>query len=182
MITTGNNFDSVDSAVILAQLFQTQLELDDLQVMLYNQKWDIPSDERLYVVVAQAGQKVFGVQNLTFPSVVDVTGTSLLMESVSCNVQEQWLVYIFSKGPAARLRVAELAMALSSVQSQQLQEQYSMKFATLPDSTLDMSHEEGMARIFQFGIRFSTLRAYEKTRVIDYFDKFNIPPEIHTNQ
>jgi hypothetical protein len=105
-----------------------------------------------------------------------------LVETVSANVQESWLVYLFSKSSEARLRIAEVNMALVSTKAQQLQEEYSMKFASTVSNVFDLSHDEGAARLYSFGVRFNTLRAYEKTRVIDYFDKFPIPPEIHTNQ
>lgn len=182
MITRSNRFDSTDHAKVLCELIQSQLELPEGSVMIYNQKWNIPSTPGVFVSLGFEWSKVFGTTIQVGDGERQPDGTTGLVETTSCNVQERWTATIFSRSPEARLRCHEIALALNSTEAQQLQEQYSFKIANVPEGPIDISREEGTAIIYAFQVRFSTLRAYEKTRVIDYFDKFSVPPEIHTNQ
>lgn len=168
------DFEIID---VLCNLIKLQLDLPDDRVWIYNQKVKIPNLPGLFVEVAFTGSKPFGAASECKD---DEAGNFVEYQSV--NVQETYKIILYSRDESAKTRAAEAHMALSGVLSQQAQEQYKFKIAQLPSGFLDTSFVEGSARLFRQDLTFNALRVRSKSRVIQYFDKFNIPPEIHPNQ
>ena len=56
--------------------------------------------------------------------------------------------------------------------SQQLQEQYAIRIARIPDAIRNLSYKEGNARIFKFAILFNVLSGADLSQSVDYYDSF----------
>jgi len=164
-------------ADVICDLIKDQLSLDDSQVWIYNQKARIPNEPGLFVTVELQAARSFGTSSLCGN---DDAGNFCEFQSV--NMQEIYVVKLFSRDESALQRAPEVQMALSGVAAQQMCEQYCFRLGPLSVNVVDTSAVEASARLFRQDITFNALRHYNKTRVIDYYDRFSIPPSIHTNQ
>lgn len=161
---------------VIALIIEHELGLSRDQVILYNQKFDIPPDNRMYVSVSMLGSRPFGAK--TKYEGDPVTGE--LVETQSVNVQEMYSVLLYSLSATARQRNWEIPAALTSTYAQQLMEEHSFKIGYLPQMT-DVSEQEGTSRLNRYSLTFAALVAYRKTKPVDYFDQF-AQPTIITNQ
>lgn len=171
-----------ETAVILAELLQTQLGLPDGRVFLSNQKWIIPNDSTLFVEVAPTTPRPFAA-GMTYEDglSVDAAGqpVAVLFENQSVNVQEMVTVTIFSRDGSARKLATQagLTFCFASTQAQQLQEFYAMQFSLLPQSMVDVSRTEGAARLNKFAYTLIVLRAYTRQFIAESFKSYANPPD-----
>lgn len=161
---------------LLCDLIRGQLNLSDDQVWIYNQKRKIPNDDRLYVIVSRISSRPFAV-NSTCKD--DEAGNFTEFQTI--NALEVYGISLLSRDESALDRAHEAILALAGTLSQQTQELYNFNIGQLPTSFHDTSFLEASANLFRQDIVINSMRAYEKRRVIQYFDKFNIPPEINVN-
>lgn len=163
---------------VLANIIRIEMKLKNDQVLIDNQKFEIPADNRLYLTIALAGFRTFGNKNKHVND--PVTDTLGLVQSV--NRQETYSILLYSKGPDARTRNWEVVAALNSDTSQSWQESNSMKIATLPASMAYVPELEGTSRLFRYSLLVNALVAYEKKSSPPFFDQFSFPPKILVNQ
>lgn len=167
---------------IICDVLAQGMDVDAKRIHAYNQKWPIPPDSGLFMVVGFLGAKPFGnnrTEQSFDPVVVSPTVTTPggLAEVQTLNVQETYWIDVFSKDESARARMHEVNFAMMSTYSQQLSEKYSFQLAGLPLSFIDTSASEGSSMLTKYTATFVALRAYSQTRVIEYFDKFQNPPQ-----
>ena len=94
-----------------------------------------------------------------------------LKEIQTMNIVEDITIAIMSRNIDARDRAYEVSMALASTYSIYQQEKNHLHISTI-GNIIDSSFLEETARLNRFDIRCKVLRAYEKVRNIDYYDKF----------
>ena len=158
---------------VVADILQAELSLKNDRVFLYNQKWNIPPDQDLFVVVGFQSAKPFGVKSQYEND--PVSGD--LVEVQSVNQQETYTIDLISRDHSARMRKQEVILALNSTAAQQAQEQYSFKIANLPTTFVDVSDLEASALLNRYRLAFNVLVVYRKVKSVDYFDQFQIPPQ-----
>jgi hypothetical protein len=181
MSSATDNPNDVELIKALCDLLQAQLDLKAGKVIIYNQKFDIPTTNDMYVFVAFQRGKPFGA-SLTRENVPASGNTPAFLQEVQrLNVQETYTINLYSRDGSARQRNHEVVFALHSTQCQQMQERYQFRMGYIPSSMIDVSHVEGAARINRYSLTFALLRAYTRTRPIEYYDTFNIPPELIIN-
>lgn len=163
---------------VLANIIRIEMRLKNDQVLLDNQRFEIPADNRLYLSIALTGTRAFGNKNKHVND--PVSNVLTLVQSV--NRQETYSVLLYSKGPEARTRNWEVVAALNSDTSQSWQESNAMKIATLPSSMVYVPELEGTARLFRYSLLVNALVAYEKKSSPPFFDTFQIPPTVIVNQ
>lgn len=161
---------------VVADILRTELGLKPDQVILYNQKFDIPSDNRLHIALAVMSAKTFGVRSKHRSN----PQTGLLDLEQGVNRQETHSILVYSKGSEARERNWEIPLALNSDTAQSAQEVNAMKIGNVPVTMLDVSEVDGTARLNKYSIVIQVLTAYRKTKPVDYYDQFS-QPVIHTN-
>ena len=161
---------------IVAEIIRASMELQADQVLLYNQKFLIPSDDRLYIAIGILGTKTFGAT--TRYEVDPVTGE--LKETQRVNRLELFSITVYSRSSEARTRNWEIPAALVSTFSEQQQEANSIKIAQVPVAMNDVSQVDGTARLNRYVLTIPVQAAYTKTQPTQYFDKFS-QPEIYTN-
>ena len=162
---------------VLAGILRIELGLKNDQVILYNQKFDIPPDERLYISIGLIGFKNFGSRNLH----IGLADTDELTSQQGLNRQEVYSINVYSRGPDARTRNWEVVAALNSDTSQRWQETNSMRIATLPAAMSDVSEIEGTAILNRYALTVMALVSYQKTQSVPFFDTFETPPVLVTN-
>jgi hypothetical protein len=106
---------------IIRQIIVEEMGLPDESVMIYNQKWDIPPDDNLYMDV----EFRYGVPYSNRNSLPIIKGVAT--EQADVNMQEHYTVRVFSRSTLALQRKEEVLMALASIYSQQQQESNSFR-------------------------------------------------------
>lgn len=158
-------------------LIRQGLGLAEDQVILANERFRMPGDQRLYVMVQLLGAKLFGSK----AQYENDPNTSGLSEVRGCNVQEIHQVMAYSLGGAARQRYWEIPVALSGNLAQQRMERYSFRIGQLPTSMTEVSLQDGAGRLNRYSMTFQVLGAYRTQLAVDYFDTFR-SPLLTTNQ
>jgi hypothetical protein len=147
---------------LLCQIIKTFMGLSDDQVYLYNQKFDYPKDNRIYVAVKIQTIKPFGSSSKYY-------GT---YEELSTNVMASLSIDIMSKSMEALTRKEEVILALRSQISQRIQVDNSFKVGELPTSFTDLSQIEGSAIPYRFNISVNMHYALMVTKNTDYYENF----------
>ena len=167
-----------DTLQLLRSILLPELALAEDQVMLYNQKFDIPPDDRLYVTLSIIGSKTFA-GNTTY---VNDPVSGELTEQQNVNRQELVSVLVQSLSGEARDRNWEVVAAFDSTKAQQVMEANSFSIGRVPVAMTDVSEVEATARLNRYVLTFNVLVAYTKTKPVPFYDQFRIPPLVHTNQ
>jgi hypothetical protein len=161
-----------ETALLIAQLIQGEMELADGIVTIYNQKRRLPPAKAGFNIdVAIVGDRPFAV-NSRF---ADPGSTEDLDETVTINMQEVVQVDIFSYDDSARLNRIGIIFALASIAAQQLSEQYGFQIGRIPPNFVDVSEVEASKRLNRYALTFNVLRAYERTKSAATFAEFSQP-------
>lgn len=149
----------------VCDIIKTSLALDDDQVVVYDQKFDIPPDERMYVAVGVTSAKPFGSSRY-------YSGDT---EVQSVNMLASLFIDVQSRSNDAFERKEEIIMALKSTYAQQIQEANSFALAIIPQSIVNLSMLEGPAICYRFQFAVNVQYLVTKTGTIDFFDSFQSP-------
>lgn len=152
---------------ILRAIIVKEMELDDEAVMIYNQKWDIPTDDKLYMDIEFRYSKSYSNRN----SLPVIKGKAT--EQSDVNMQEHYTVRLFSRSTLALQRKEEVLMALASIYSQQQQE--SNSFRIFPTMNIqDVSEVEASARLYRFDIDVVVMAWYSKSKIQEYYNSLDV--------
>lgn len=168
---------STEPIQVIRWILEHELQLKPEQAMLYNQKFDIPPDDRLYLYVGFLGSKTFSSRGAYQNDPVSNT----LVQVQTANRQEMYSIHLYSRSAEARLRNWEVSPALAGDFAEQMMEMRSMKIGWLPTSMNDVSGVEGTARLFRYALTIRVLVAYEKIVPVPFYDSFR-QPQVITNQ
>lgn len=158
---------------LIVGLLRSYMGLEAPQVVVYNQKWKVPSDNRLYITVGLLAFKPYG--NSTITATFTDTNGSGLKEVSTLHSQESVSVNMFSRSEEAVDRRGEPILAFGSTEAAQLCDRYAIKFGRLPVAMTDLSGVEGAARLNRYVATINLLCARKQERVVQYFDKFPAP-------
>lgn len=159
-----------DLLPILAEIFRVELGLpvEPPRVFIYNQRFQLPTDNGLFVSVARLGFVLFG----SAVEYVDDPDTGALLEQQSVNVNDMIQVDVASRDESAERRQHELIMALKSFTAQQAMEIHAFSIAQLPSSMVDVSHVEAAARLNRYSMTVAVTCSRTRTRPVTYYDTF----------
>jgi hypothetical protein len=155
---------------VVAGVLKDELGLIPGQVLLVNQEFPIPPDDRLYIALRLLGAKTFAARSEFVDGV----------EMQYVNRQEMYSITAYSSSSEARTRNWEIPAALKSIRCQQAQEANSMKIADIPAVMFDISEQDGTQRLNKFTGTVNALVAYSKQKPVEYYDQFT-QPKIYTN-
>lgn len=156
---------------ILADIIVNELGIDPARVVVYNQKWDPPQDEDLYIVLMTGQFTVVGASNRFDPDTDE--------EVKSVTGYTEIAVEVTSKSREALERKEEINMALISGYSVRQQEDNNIKIFRSGD-TLDLSFIEGAAALHRFRIPVRISSVKTKRTAILPIEDFR-EPEVETN-
>jgi len=153
-----------------------EMELEEDRVYIYNQKFTIPKDDELFIVLEYNGApKVISNRNY-----MDMTEEPPV-EVNDLNMQERIVVGVFSKNESALQRKEEVLMAIHSIYSQNVQEQYS--FRIFRSSVIeDLSFLEASALLYRFDIPLIVNAWYKKTKEKTYYEVFQTQVTVNDGQ
>lgn len=151
---------------LVADIIKTSMGLSNGQVFLYNQKIDIPRDERIYIAVGIGQTKVFA-NNSKF-----IGDDDTFEQSQYVSMSDMVTIDIMSRGPGALNRRGELAMALGSAYSKSQQEANGIALGRVPSNFVNLSQEDGAAIPYRFNISVTMQYSVKKVASVSYFDTF----------
>lgn len=150
----------------IVDIVRTEMALDQNHIWVRAQNRKIPPNaNELFVVVGA----------------VDFNPVSSKSYYDSVQDKERQVVYgralvqvdIFSRSTEARLRRAEVLMALNSFYSQEIQNRYQFRIFEIPSSFINTSSLEGGSDINRFTITISAMCSEVKEKTTAYYDTFN---------
>lgn len=175
---TDDNGDTARATIVVGSsplelvcdILQRELELDDGQVYLWDQKLLIPKDSKLYVAVGVVDPKPFGST-----TIVNSDGD----EEQSVNMCTMISVDILSRSTEAVDRKEEVIMALNSLYAQSQQEINSFSIGGISKSFTNLSQQDGAAIPYRFNITAQVTYFATKKKSAPYYDDFE-DPEVTT--
>ena len=164
---------------VVAQIIQEQLGLDVFHVIDATEKFDIPVDQGLFVVLFDEGPSIISRSNWFDPSTNSEVQTHTMLHPIR--------IEICSFNHEARQRKEEVALALDSIYAQQLMEQYQCQVSSMTGKFQDASAAEPSSFLKRYSTVVNVMAIHGKVQPVDYFDKFNgatvaqtvNPPEVH---
>lgn len=145
-----------------------EMEMDPERVNIYNQKFLIPTDDSLFIVIEYKGAP----QIISSRNILDTTLTEPI-ENQDLNLQEFINIGLFSRNLDAIRRKEEAVMALSSQYAQSIQEENSFKI--FPNAHIeDLSYLEGAALLYRFDVALIVHAWYHKEKKNEYYDSFRV--------
>lgn len=159
---------------LLCDIIQTEMNLSDDQVYLYNQTFRIPPDNRLYIAI--------GIGNIKpFSNVIRADSSGSGIDGVQyANFKSNHEINIMSSTEEAIFRKEELMMAFVSYYSKNQQAANSFHVAPLPDQFNNLSEVEGEKIPYRFNINVNMQYAIKKIKASAYYDTIN-EPNVITN-
>lgn len=134
------------------------------RITIYNQKFIIPTTQQMRIYLEyKMAPKVIASRN----RFVNMGYTA--QEQQDSNWMEEICIGIYSVDLEAVQRKEEVAMALHSIFSQQVQEKNSFKiFRNV--NIIPINEQEGTHRLYRFDIEVRVQAWYSKTKVAEFFD------------
>jgi hypothetical protein len=174
-------------AKLVADVMVAELGLDAAHCLLGDQKWDIPTDKKLFLVVFDDAGPTIGASNFID---TDETSATYLSEIQQSAVMHDVRIEMMSYDNEARVRKEEPGLALASIFSQQLQEQYRVQIGRA-QKPVNASDTEVTGRLFKYVTHVNVTALHQKVKAAadtKYDDKFNgaltdgtiNPPEVQT--
>jgi len=158
--------DNITPKIIL-DMIKNQLNLEENQAWVYNQRQTIPKEDGLFVVVGLDSVRVYG-NNTYYDD--DSMG---LEEKVGTWVLEHISINLFSRDYSAIMRQAEVLASFVSTYSQQVAFAYALRFGKIPSTFVDRSSREGTSILYRFVISIPVYRCYVTVKPVAYFDNFS---------
>ena len=174
---------------IIADILQVELGLDDEHCILGDQKFEIPKDEKLFVVVFDDSIKYIG--NTKFLE-TDEESVNAGQEVQQASGLHSIRIEIMSFGKEARVRKEEIIMALNSFTSDQVQEKSLIQISRA-QSPVNATAAEETENLFRYVVLVNVTALHQKVKKLPqfgFYDKFNgatedqtiNQPEVNTNE
>jgi hypothetical protein len=150
----------------IVDIIRKEMNLNQQNIWIHSQNRKIPpQSQELYVTVG----------------CVDFLPISSKSRFDSNNDTEIQTVYgrasvqidILSRSREARIRRAELLMALNSYYSKEIQDKYQFRIFELPQRFINTSSLEGGSEINRFSLVIRAMISEDKVKTTSYYDTFN---------
>jgi hypothetical protein len=149
----------------LIALLASELSLAKNRINFYNQKFEIPNDQHLFVNIEYKFSRCFASKSQT------AEDESIFNEHKIVHMQEHYAVMLFSRNLEAFQKKEQAVMALCSIYARQLSDQYNFRLARIAPIQ-DLSYLEGAGILYRYEIDVVVLRAYEQTPAVPWFGTF----------
>lgn len=162
---------SREPVVTIVDIIQTEMELEDGQVMLENQRWPIPKASGLYVYVRSISPKPIGTK-VWFEDVPGGGVNEVQQVAMSDLIQ----IDVMSADETARARKEEVLMALNSIYAEKQMEADNLQIARLPQSFQNAGSLEGTTMMNRFTLTMSVKSLSTKRKATtEYYDQIPTP-------
>lgn len=152
----------LDQLQVVCSVIREYMGLQQDQVYVYNQKFIIPKDNRLYVSVGLQSSKIIG-NNSVFKN-----GE----ESQYITVQAGLSINVMSKSLQAVMLKDDVIMALRSNASQRAQYKNGIRIFAIPTTINDVSGLDGALIPYRFNVSINIMYSIKNKESVDYYDDF----------
>lgn len=156
-----------EPGLILADIIQHEMALTPSQVMLYNQKFNIPTAANALLIVVG----LVSSQPVSVASEFDFV-TDHIEETQRVSMHELYQIDIMSADDTARRRRVEVIMALASTYGLGMCYANGIGIARVPTNFIDTSEIEATARLNRYTITIAVNAMYAKTQTVPHYDQF----------
>lgn len=157
----------MENIKIIRNLIKEGLGLDDAHCYIYNNKWLMPEDKGLFVVIGIISSEVIG-NNLKYQD--SPTAFKAVTSTDFCT---EYSIDIFSYDISARLKQYEVINLLASFEALQSQERNGYSIARIPVSFSDLSFLEASKMLNRYRASIKVFHKIETEKVATYFDKLS---------
>jgi hypothetical protein len=144
-------------------------------VFIYSQNIKLFNTDKLQICVRTVSSRTWSNRN----QVKEIDGVFTEIQDI--NQSRMMQIDCYSRNNDARDRYPEITMALNSIYAQQQMDLYNFKIGTLTND-VNISGIDGGSDINRFTTTFNVLIHFNKTRSINYYDKFHATAETEQGQ
>lgn len=154
---------------LVADILENFMGLQNGQVMIYNQKYDIPKDTKIYIAINFVSNKPYGNVKKSeeiagdLYSIQEINNGAVIDLDIMCRTME------------ALERKEEMLLALKSDYSINQQAFNSFYVSNISQSFLNLTTEEGPALLYRFKTTVALQYTVRRTKKVDYYDQFREP-------
>jgi hypothetical protein len=160
--------------LLFCDIIQTQLNLPNGRVYIWNQKIFEPTDNDIFIVLSVASEKIISNSN-------DIVSTDTgVIQIQTVNSAALVDVDIKSRGGNAIDRKDEIIMSVYSVYAQQQMAANSFSILRNSHNWVDLSSLDGSAIPYRYRATFTLFSMTTKTTPVQYFSTFS-PVQVNTN-
>lgn len=168
-----------EAVKVIGDVLAAELELRSSgkmsQIMLTNERFNIPVNNDIYIALSYVDGKAIGNNNYFDGATLIETQQVVMLYRIQ--------VDIMSFGPDARTRKEEVYQALRSLRAQAQMEIYNMQIARMPDTFVDASSLEESKRLNRYTMTISVSALITKTKTVsDYYATFPFQYDEDGNQ
>lgn len=154
----------------ICQIIKDYMELEDNQIYIQNEKFNLPKDQKFCVTVGFTGNS----------KIVGTSRSGVELEKISTTLVEPVVVDIFGRTPDVLTRRHEITMAFNSSIGNEIQQKYGFRIGANPTSYNNISGIDGAAIPYRFQFIFQVQYKTEKEKSVSYYDTFE--KEVKTNE
>lgn len=154
---------------LLGDVIADFMGISNGQIMIYNQKYNIPQDEKLYIAINVVSNKPYG----NIKKYETISGQFCSVQYINNSTVID--LDVMSRTIEALERKEEVLIALKSDYSINQQAFNSFNISTLPQSFVNLTSEEGPAMMYRFKISIALQYSVRRVKQVDYYDQFPEP-------
>lgn len=150
----------------IVDIIRKEMNLNQQNIWIHSQNRKIPpQSQELYVTVGCVDFLPISSKSRFNPD----NDTEIQTVYGRASVQ----IDILSRSREARIRRAELLMALNSYYSKEIQDKYQFRIFELPQRFINTSSLEGGSEINRFSLVIRAMISEDKVKTTSYYDTFN---------
>ena len=144
-------------------------------VTIYAQNIKLFNTDRIQITVKTLTARDYSnrIEYIENPNPEAPDGSDAFLEVQDINQGRMMQIDVYSKNNEARQRFWEVSAALKSTYAAQMQDLYNFKIGTIT-SDINLSGLGGGSDINRYTLTFEVLVHYQKSKAIDYFNKFQV--------
>lgn len=144
-------------------------------VIIYAQNIKLFNTDKIQITVKTLTARNYSnrITYIENPNPTEPDGSDAFMEVQDINQGRMMQIDVYSRNNEARQRFWEVSAALKSTYAAQMQDLYNFKIGTITKD-INLSGLGGGSDINRYTLTFEVLVHYQKSKIIDYYDKFQI--------
>lgn len=151
--------NNIELLKILCNLVKEFMELQEDQVYIYNQKFLIPNDSRIYVCIGQQGETIYSNNNFVKENGEYINITKELFLTIN--------IYGYTMDVLARKD--EIPMCFKSTMTERAMDMYDFKIARIPNSENNIIEQVGTKMLYRFDFSYNVISGNQKIIKSDYY-------------
>lgn len=144
-------------------------------ITIYAQNIKLFNTDRIQITVKTLTARDYSnrIEYIENPKPEAPDGSDAFLEVQDINQGRMMQIDVYSRNNEARQRFWEVSAALKSTYAAQMQDLYNFKIGTITND-INLSGLGGGSDVNRYTLTFEVLVHYQKSKAIDYYDKFQV--------